>query len=679
MFSALWSEHCSYKSSKKHLRKFAHSSPRVVSEDGENAGVIDLGRGEKIAFKMESHNHPSRITPFHGAMTGVGGILRDIIAMNARPVMLANYLCFGDPQYSITPSLVEGVVSGIGGYGNCIGIPTTTGQTNFHSSYNENILVNALAVGYYSPSDSVMTSKIKSGGGIVVYAGSRTGRDGIHGASMASESFDDQTQERKSTVQVGDPFYGKLLMESCLSAMKKKLISACQDMGAAGLISSSFEMASKSRLGMNLHLDKIPLRDSTMTPEEILLSETQERMLFICPPENYPKIEKIFNKWELPICILGEVISDRKMNLYWNKKKLASVDPLWFTEHAPVYDRPYKVWSFPNKTNEASKTLLKTGQEDLLEILKHPSACSREFIFNQYDQRVGALTARDCSFPFGAIQLPDSKRFLGLALGGRPYLLNIDASIGGKDSILHPCLQLAVQGFEPLAVTDCLNFGNPEKEDVMSQFSAVVDSMAQACKALDVPVVSGNVSFYNESSDKNIIPAPSTGVVGLKTKWSGPKDFFEKEGSAIYLITLHQCYTNGLLAEIKNKPVCFYGDLDLKSFQIWLGKILSLCREKEVASTRAVGKLGLAYTLFLMTLKGMGAEIHCDLDPFQERLYEVIAVVSPSDQKKFEEKIKKLSLNYQMIGKTAPRLLSYNKIFSFKLEQIHTAYSSAIF
>ena len=679
LFSALWSEHCSYKSSKVHLKKFAQSSPRVITGFGENAGVIDLGYGEKAAFKMESHNHPSRIEPFHGAMTGVGGILRDIFAMNARPVCLANYLCFGDIHYPITKRLLDGVVRGIGGYGNCIGLPTITGQTEFHSSFNENILVNALALGVYGPSDEVMTSRLKKAGSYVVYAGAMTGRDGIHGARMASESFSEK-EKLQSTVQVGDPFYGKLLMEACLEVMGENLAEAVQDMGAAGIISSSFEMAAKGSLGMELHLDRVPLRDSTMTAEEILLSESQERMLLVCRPDNYPRLERVFKKWGLKVSVLGEVIEERKMKLFWEKKLLTSIDPFLLTHSAPEYNRAFHPWSFPLKTDSPEKTApqFKKDEKHFLKIIENFKAHSREFIFNQYDQRVGSSTAGDCSFPIGIVQLPYTKRFLGLALGGRPYVLNTDSFEGGKDAVFYPAVQLAVRGFEPLAATDCLNFGNPEKEEIMSQFSAVVDGMAKACKALNTPIVSGNVSFYNESSGKNIIPASSTGLVGLKNENPWPKNHFQSTGENIYLVHTHQCYLNGLSAEVFNESPLFYGEIDCDQMNIWIHKLLSLSCEKEVLSARAVGKFGLAYAVFRMTLNGWGAEIECgELDPFQERLYEVIFTVSSKNQKNFEQKLKTLALNYKQIGRTIPKKLSFSNYFSLNIDKVKKSYQSS--
>ncbi|MDE0151633.1 MAG: phosphoribosylformylglycinamidine synthase subunit PurL [Bdellovibrionales bacterium] len=666
LFSAMWSEHCSYKSSKIHLKKFAQiKSSKVVAGFGENAGVIDLGEGEKIAFKMESHNHPSRIEPLHGAMTGVGGILRDIFAMNARPIALANYLCFGRPDYPITKHLVDGVVRGIGNYGNSIGIPTITGHTTFHSSYNENILVNALALGIYGPEDKIMRSQAPQSGAYVVYAGARTGRDGIHGASMASESFSDQTEKKQSTVQVGDPFYGKLLMEACLEAMKKNVLAA-QDMGAAGLISSSFEMASKGNIGMNLQLDKVPLRDFSMKPEEILLSESQERMLLICSPENYPHLQKIFQKWSLPISILGETISERKMNIYWKDKLLTSIDPLLLTEKAPELKRPFKKWGFPNRTskkllNESSK---QTFEKKLRDLLEQKENVSREFIYRQYDQRVGAKTAEDCSFPIGVIQLPYSKRFLGIVLGGRSSLLHVDALEGGKDSILYPGIQLALRGFKPLAVTDCLNFGNPEKEEIMSQFVGAIEGMVEAADALSTPVISGNVSFYNESSGANIIPTPAIGMTGLKEELSSnwPKSYFENKGEFIYLIQKHD------LTLSENH---FSGSLNAQEISKWIQFLISI--SDKLNSAKTVGHLGLAYTLTQMIQNRIGAKVEVDLDPFQTRLYEVIVTVSESKKEEFES----LSRLTPIGVTTSDKILEYNKnklsIDAIKeIQQAHT-------
>jgi phosphoribosylformylglycinamidine synthase subunit PurL len=535
LFSALWSEHCSYKSSKIHLKKLFNKSPRLVSAEGENAGVIDIGFGEKIAFKMESHNHPSFIEPYQGAATGVGGILRDIFTMGARPVMLANYLCFGEPQAPRMKALVDGVVRGIGGYGNCVGVPTITGQVEFHRSYNKNILVNAFALGLFREGEKVFSAKATGVGNLVVYVGAKTGKDGVHGASMASESFDDKTEAKKPTIQKGDPFLEKLLIESCLEVMKNNLVESIQDMGAAGLTSSSFEMSARGGVGFNLHLDRVPLRDSTMGPEEILLSESQERMLLICKPKNLAKLQEVFKKWDLDAESIGEVVDGKEITLFWRGEILTQINPQLLVDHAPQYERPYDSWAPKNKVAEVS-SLVSSPKETLLKVLSSPEGTSREWVYEQYDQRVGAKTAMDASQTLGVIRLPDSKRGLGLSLGCRPYIMRMDAQIGGADSVLYPSLELAAKGFQPLAVTDCLNFGSPENRTIMSEFVASLEAMSAACEALDAPIISGNVSFYNETLGQNITSTPATGVVGLRDNLNDiPKGTFSGAGDDIFI------------------------------------------------------------------------------------------------------------------------------------------------
>ena len=664
LFSAMWSEHCSYKSSKTHLKKFASvPSSNVVAGFGENAGVIDLKQGEKVAFKMESHNHPSYIEPFHGAMTGVGGILRDVFAMNARPIALANYLCFGDKTHPKTSHLVRGVVQGIGGYGNCIGIPMLTGRALFSSCYNENIIVNALALGYLGPQDTLMTSQTSQVGADIIYVGARTGKDGIHGASMASESFSDQTESKQSTVQVGDPYYGKLLMEGCLEVMSKKLVLAAQDMGAAGLVSSSFEMSSKGSIGMDIHLHQVPLRDSSMQPEEILLSESQERMLLIS--KNYEEIKKIFEKWNLSVCKIGQTTSHKNINLYWHKKLLTSIDPSLFTEKAPEYQRPYKKWASPHQVGDKKKTLPQKTEDNstLINLLQDDS---KEVIYSQYDQTVGGQTAEGCSFPIGVIKLPHSGRFLGLALGGRPSILQCDSFEGGKDAIIYPALQLSVRGFQPLALTDCLNFGNPEKEDIMSSFVATIDGMVDVAKIFSTPIISGNVSFYNESGERNIAPTANIGMVGIQDSQNWPQNYF-KENEEIYLIHLHQCFMN------LSDRMSFYGHLHAKEIFHWVNQIRSLIQK--VQNIQVVHSSGLAYTLARMSLGGIGASIeNTDWHPFQTRLYEIVCTTH--DKEVFEKTLEDLNLHSTYLGKTQESTFSYGSKIKLPIKEIKEAYFS---
>lgn len=602
LFSALWSEHCSYKSSRLHLKKFAFKSPRVLQAMGENAGVIDLGHGEKVAFKMESHNHPSFIEPYQGAATGVGGILRDIFTMGARPVALANYLCFGEPSAERMQTIVDGVVAGISGYGNCVGVPTITGQTEFHPSYNNNVLVNALAVGLFCGDDPVVTSQASGVGNWVVYVGAKTGRDGVHGASMASESFEKDSESKRPTIQIGDPFMEKLLIESCLDVMKQDLVVAIQDMGAAGLTSSSFEMAAKGGVGFKIHLDQVPLRDSSVGPEEILLSESQERMLLVCEPSKFEAIQKVFHQWGLDASVLGEVTAGPEVELYWKKDLICKIDPHILTDNAPVYDRPYNTWTPKKKAEKLPAAAVKV--EDALASVE---GTSRRWIFQQYDQRVGGKTVRDCEDSVSVIRLPDSGRGMGLVLGCRPHVMRMDARLGGLDAAFYPSIELALKGFQPLAMTDCLNFGNPEKPEIMSEFVAAVEALADAAKLLDAPVISGNVSFYNETMGRNITSTPATGLVGLRDHVNHiPRSSFVNEGDSVWLWRLPGV---SFVGDQLKRSTAFTGDLDEESVARWIEELRAFGQDKDVRSTRIVGKFGLGYALARMCTSDLGADV----------------------------------------------------------------------
>ncbi|MBX7230790.1 MAG: phosphoribosylformylglycinamidine synthase subunit PurL [Bdellovibrionales bacterium] len=640
LFSALWSEHCSYKSSRLHLRKFKYRNDQVLQSMGENAGVIDLGKGERIAFKMESHNHPSFIEPYQGAATGVGGILRDIFTMGARPIALANYLCFGDEKSAKQISLVDGVVRGISGYGNCVGVPTVTGQVEFHSSYKQNILVNALALGLFRPNDPILTSQAKGVGNWVVYVGAKTGRDGIHGASMASEAFGDNAQSKKPTIQIGDPFYEKLLIESCLEVMAQGLVVSIQDMGAAGLTSSCFEMAAKGGVGIKLELDRVPLRDRTLTPEDILLSESQERMLLICEPHRFAKLKGVFERWGLDAVVIGEVVSGRDVDLWWRGESICKIDPRPLVDGAPVYDRSYEPWRVKSRVAQAKLTVLpETDPEKiLLNLLQSPLGGSRKWVYRQYDQRVGAKTVRDASESVAVLRLPDSGRALGLVLGCRPHLMRFDAAEGGKDALLYPALELAAKGFQPLAATDCLNFGNPEKKEIMSEFVATVDNLAQTAEVLETPIISGNVSFYNETQGKNITSTPATGVVGLREQVNGiPLSVFSRAGDEVLLLRAPMLLISGLRAEpnaqntlaATESSILGYGTLSLKRARGLIDCVRQLTQDDLVTASRVVGKFGLAYALARMSLGGIGARVRVGEDRtlFGEWLYEVVLAV----------------------------------------------------
>jgi phosphoribosylformylglycinamidine synthase II len=675
VFSALWSEHCSYKSSKVHLKKLFNQSERVLQSFGENAGIVDLGEDEKVAFKMESHNHPSFIEPYQGAATGVGGILRDIFTMGARPIALANYLCFGEPEAERMPELVDGVVRGIGGYGNCVGVPTVTGQTNFHKSYNGNILVNAMAVGLFTKDDPICLSQAKGVGNLVVYVGAKTGRDGVHGASMASESFDEDSESKRPTVQIGDPFYEKLLIESCLEVMKKDLVVAIQDMGAAGLTSSSFEMADKGNVGLTLNLDHVPLRDETMTPEDVLLSESQERMLLICEPSKLNALQEVFHHWGLDAVAIGEVIENPVIQLIWKGETLAEMSPKMVVDNAPQYERAFSPWTLGSQ----SEVPKEEGNpiEELPKTLNHHTAGRKDWIYKQYDQRVGAATARDCSSPVGVVALP-SGRALSVVLGCRPHIMRQDAWLGGMDSIAYPAIEMAAKGFEALATTDCLNFGNPEKPQVMSEFVAALDGMNKACEAFVTPIISGNVSFYNETLDQGVSPTPSTGLVGLRNSLNNiPHSSFTQEGEQVLLVELGAGISQGFLAEIKGEASHFSFDEDLKELAAKTQSLRQVINHGGVKATRIVGNFGLAYTLARMTLKkALGVIVTTEKPATYEPFYQVVVTTAPENAEYVLKSFKEKALKAEVIGTVTGHNLKWNS-FEMHVEAIKDNYEKS--
>jgi phosphoribosylformylglycinamidine synthase subunit PurL len=672
LFSALWSEHCSYKSSKVHLKKLYGTSKRVLQSFGENAGIVDLGEGEKVAFKMESHNHPSFIEPYQGAATGVGGILRDIFTMGARPIALANYLCFGEPEAKRMSTLVDGVVHGIGGYGNCVGVPTVTGQTHFDSSYNENILVNAMAVGYFGKNDPICLSKAKGVGNHVVYVGAKTGRDGIHGASMASESFDDNSAAKRPTVQIGDPFYEKLLIEACLEVMKKDLVVAIQDMGAAGLTSTTFEMAEKGEVGIEMDLSKVPLRDSTLTPEDIMLSESQERMLLVCEPKNFEALKQEFDKWGLDACVVGKVTDDKKVRLFWHGEVVCETEPELIVSSAPQYERAFDKHEIAFSVEKAIPKDTGKSASLLPDVITSIHGGDRSWIYNQYDQRVGAATAKDCSNSIGVVRLKETGRGLGVVLGCRPHVMRMDPYWGGLDSVAHPALQLAINGFEPLATTDCLNFGNPEKKETMTQFVAALDGMNTFCKRLETPIISGNVSFYNETKNKNVCPTPSTGLVGLRNSVEGmPTDTFAGTNEDVVLITFGRSWCTGFFSELKEQAADGFLQPEMNGFEEFIKNIQKVSNAGLFSAARVVSKFGVLYTLSRMSLGQIGATVKCEQDPFVEVFYQVVA--STKDANALTKALSGSNVKVETIGKTQNRMLEWNGT-EWSLEQLNSLY-----
>ena len=526
IFSVMWSEHCSYKSSRIHLKKLPTTAPWVICGPGENAGVIDIGDGQAAVFKMESHNHPSYIEPYQGAATGVGGILRDVFTMGARPVANLNALRFGRPDHPRMKHLIAGVVAGIGGYGNCVGVPTVGGEVNFHPAYDGNILVNAMTVGI-ADQDKIFYSAASGVGNPIVYVGSKTGRDGIHGATMASADFGDDADEKRPTVQVGDPFTEKLLIEACLELMASDAIVAIQDMGAAGLTSSSVEMASKGGVGIRLDMDAVPQRETGMTAYEMMLSESQERMLMVLKPGREAFAESIFRKWELDFAVIGEVTDTGRMVLVHLGETVADIPLGPLADDAPLYDRPatsrdeYKAWAqvkplgdIPESTDIAA---------DLLKLMACPDIASRRWIWEQYDQKVGGDTVQPPGGDAAVVRVHGTQKALAMTTDCTPRYCYADPYEGGKQAVAEAYRNLCAVGATPLAITNCLNFGNPQRPEIMAQIVGCLEGMSDACRALDMPIVSGNVSLYNESKATGggsaILPTPAIGAVGLLQDW----------------------------------------------------------------------------------------------------------------------------------------------------------------
>ena len=536
IFSAMWNEHCSYKSSRLHLKKLPTKGKQVIQGPGENAGVIDIGDNDAIVFKIESHNHPSYIEPYQGAATGVGGILRDVFTMGARPIALLNSIHFGSPTHPKTKNLLNGVVSGIGGYGNCIGIPTVAGEIKFDETYNENNLVNAMAIGL-TKKDKIFYSKAKGVNKSVVYVGSKTGRDGIHGASMASAEFDENSEDKKPTVQVGDPFTEKLLMEACLELMKDNSIISIQDMGAAGLTSSSVEMASKGSLGIELELDKVPCREENMTPYEMMLSESQERMLIILEDGKEKEAKKIFDKWDLDFVVIGKTTKTNNLTLKYKGIVKGEIPIEALASKAPVYNRKW-VRKKMSKTKIELKNLKKIKIEDaLVKILTSPNHSNKNWITDQYDQTVMCDTAQKSGSDAAIIRIHNKDKAIAVSVDSSANYCKSHPVTGGKQIVCENWRNLISVGAKPLAITNCLNFGNPENEKIMGEFAECLEGIKEACEFLDYPVVSGNVSFYNGTNKKNINPTPVIGGVGLINKLSKPIGLnFKKDKSIIILI-----------------------------------------------------------------------------------------------------------------------------------------------
>jgi phosphoribosylformylglycinamidine synthase II len=634
IFSVMWSEHCSYKSSRVHLRKFPTSGPRVVQGPGENAGVIDIGDGWVAAFKMESHNHPSFIEPYQGAATGVGGILRDIFTMGARPIASLDSLRFGELDAPRMKYLVDGVVRGISGYGNCIGIPTVGGETSFHPSYNGNILVNVFSLGV-AKAEKIFKGTAEGVGNPVIYVGSKTGRDGIHGATMASAEFDEASEEKRPTVQVGDPFTEKLLLEACLEIMDSDAVVGIQDMGAAGLTSSSFEMAGRAGTGIRMHLDRVPVRESGMTPYEIMLSESQERMLIVAKQGREQEVIRTFEKWDLNAAVVGEVTDDGFVRLSWHGEEAAAipVDPI--STEAPVYERPM---ARPAYLDDVASVLPREAEIDgeqtdtLLRLLATPNLSSKHWIFEQYDTTVRTNTIagpekRDAA----VVRVKETGRALAMTSDVNPVYCYLDPYEGGKQAVAEAARNIAVSGGRPVAITDCLNFGSPERAEIMWQFAECIRGISDACVALETPVVSGNVSFYNETEGRGIYPTPTVGMVGI----------LESDRDGCGLAFPDRDLDVVLLGETRNElggsewQQLFARDtlaapprVDLDREKALIELLLALHGTKTLRAAHDLANGGLAVALAEMSMDGIGC--HVDLAGHADSLDAISLLYSES-------------------------------------------------
>lgn len=612
IFSVMWSEHCSYKSTRIHLKKLPTTGPQVICGPGENAGVIDIGDGQAAIFKMESHNHPSFIEPYQGAATGVGGILRDVFTMGARPIANLNALRFGETKNAKTRHLMAGVVAGIGGYGNCVGVPTVGGECIFHPAYNGNILVNAMTVGL-ADADKIFYSKASGIGNSVVYVGSKTGRDGIHGATMSSAEFNEDSESKRPTVQVGDPFTEKLLIEACLELMQHDAIIAIQDMGAAGLTSSSIEMAGKGGTGIEMDLDRVPKREFGMSAYEIMLSESQERMLMVLKPEKEDFARAIFEKWGLAFAVVGKVTDTGRMVLKREGQVVADmpIDPL--SDEAPIYDRPH----IPTKKREpfdnASIDLKRDILADLKTLLATPDLCSKRWIYEQYDHMVMGDTVVRPGGDASVVRVHGTNKALAMTSDCTPRYCFADPVEGGKQAVVETYRNITATGGLPLAITNCLNFGNPEKPDIMGQIVGCLDGMSQACKALDYPIVSGNASLYNETNGKGILPTPSIGGVGvIKDVTKHTTIAFKNEGDDIYLIgeTKGHLGQSIYLREIFKKEEGTPPTVDLALEKKTGDYVRKLIDDKKITACHDLSDGGLIVAIAEMAMaSGKGAEL----------------------------------------------------------------------
>jgi len=691
IFSVMWSEHCSYKSSRRHLKQFPTTGPRVLVGPGENAGVVDIGDGMAAAFKMESHNHPSYIEPYQGAATGVGGILRDVFTMGARPIANLNSLRFGDPSHPRTGYLLDGVVAGIGGYGNCIGVPTVGGEVAFDESYNGNCLVNAFTVGVLR-ADRIFKGTASGVGNPVIYVGSKTGRDGIHGATMASAEFDQQSESKRPTVQVGDPFTEKLLLEACLELFQTDALVGIQDMGAAGLTSSSVEMAGRAGSGLEIDIALVPRREEGMTPYEVMLSESQERMLVVAKRGREEDVLRIFHKWDLDAAVIGKV-TDSGRHVVLEKGKVVSdlpVGPL--TDGAPVYDRPVKRPAELDALVAFDPLALPPPGdlgEALLQLLARPTIASKEWVFQQYDYsvRLGGVV-KPGKGDAAVVRVECGEKGLALAVDCNARMVFLDPYEGARLAVAECSRNVSCVGGEPLGLTDCLNFGNPERPEIMWQFAEACRGIASACRELGVPVVSGNVSLYNETEGKAVLPTPTVAVVGLvpNVKQTCSASFKDAgDQVAVLGVTKGSLAGSEWLLAMHGKIAGKVPTLDAAAEKALQSAVRELVRSGAVKSAHDCSEGGLAVALAeCCVIDGRGATLRCSTGIpahaflFGEDPTRVVISFAPGKQREVEESCRRLGVPCAVVGEVGGDALKIEGLLNVPVASLDRAYRSGI-
>lgn len=694
IFSLMWSEHCSYKSSKAHLQKLPVTGENVIQGPGENAGIIDIGEGLAAVFKIESHNHPSFIEPYQGAATGVGGILRDIFTMGARPIALMDSLRFGPLSIPKNKTITEGVISGIAGYGNCMGVPTVGGDVYFNDCYSLNPLVNAFCLGICEK-DKIFYAKAEGEGNPVLYVGSKTGRDGIHGATMASAEFGEDLEEKRPNVQVGDPFKEKLLLEACLEVMDKNLIIGIQDMGAAGLTCSTTEMASNSHSGIEINLDLIPQREEGMTPYEIMLSESQERMLLVAKKETVKEVQEIYAKWDLDAVIVGRVTSDQKLKVTFEGNTVVDIPVQAVVDMCPLYHRESKEPAYLKHQTKPDPVPLPEDYNSTLEkLLSSPTIADKQWVFRQYDHMVQINTVLLPGADASVLRLKNKKRALAMTLDGNSLYTYLDPKTGGKIAVAEACRNLACVGARPAGVTNCLNFGNPEKPEIMWQFQETIQGIAEACRELNLPVTGGNVSFYNDTEGVSIFPTPVLGIVGVVRdgeKTPGPG--FKNAGDAIFLIGKNRDEIGGseYLKCIWGKEKGIPPQIDLQEEKKVHGLCIEAIEKELILSAHDPSEGGLAVCIAESAFWGdnqIGCALHLH-DPmrsdsllFGESQSRIIVTVKPENKDALKTLARAHDVPIEKIGDTGGKNITIyhngNKIVDLSVKKSYTIWKQAI-